>query len=89
MINEVVAAVINRSDLSIDRGEIAAFEGQGLHIEFITRSQAAARAVQSAMPIWLMLAGAPTLFLIDRGVRYASGAVPSNASSNRICLGVA
>jgi hypothetical protein len=72
MINEVVGAIINRRAVSTDHREIQASAALGRHVELITRPQAAHRALLADVPIWRMLAQAPTLFLVDQGIRYAA-----------------
>ena len=68
---EIVAAIIDATDVTTDVASIDAAVALGIPVEYISRLDAHNRDDQDPEGPWHQLADSPTLFLYDDGVRYS------------------
>ena len=69
---EIVGAIVAPGCFTLDREQIELFVGHGRRIEYVTRCQAQRMAQKTGATIWNQLATAPTLFLVDNGIRFVN-----------------
>jgi hypothetical protein len=67
---EIVGAVIDWVRITTDPVEIDLFSASGCAIQYISRRQAQRRVLHNEGEDWRKLAEAPTLFVMDRGIRF-------------------
>ena len=73
IIHEIVGAVIDSDLVTTDRREIDASTESGRTVEYVSRVAARLRAAELLFSVWAALAEAPSLFLLDHGIRFVSG----------------
>ena len=69
-IAEIVGAIVNSDWITTDAEAIDASLAKHEDVQYISRNRARIRAVESRSSLWQRLADAPTLFLVDHGVRF-------------------
>jgi hypothetical protein len=72
-IHEIVGAIIDSNSITTDRREIDASTESGRTVEYVSRVAARHRAAEGRSSVWAALAKAPSLFLLDHGIRFVPG----------------
>ncbi len=73
-IQEIVGVMGEDACVSTDLAQIDRTIAAGRPLRYVTRSFARRRAAEARSEHWSSVARGPTLFLVDRGVRYFAGA---------------
>ena len=71
-LQEIVGAMVSPGCFTLDREQIELFVGDGHRVEYVTRCRAQRMAQKTGATIWNQLATAPTLFLVDNGIRFVN-----------------
>jgi len=69
-IAEIVGAIVNSDWITTDSRAIDHSLAKHEDVEYISRNRARIRAAEGQSQLWQRLANAPTLFLVDHGVRF-------------------